>query len=100
MAVVNAMQEECLRVGEKDLAREKHANRAIYEVEDGKDTMCMITDASGSPRADFTGHINDNKGAHQDSYYPRLTGIGPQARLLPYSFSSSYASGTLFHYIF
>jgi hypothetical protein len=50
MAVVNAMQEECLRVGEKDLSREKHANRAIYEVEDGKETMCMITDASGSPR--------------------------------------------------
>ena len=30
-AVVNAMQEECLRVGEKDLAREKPANRAIYK---------------------------------------------------------------------
>ena len=64
------MQEECLRVGEKDLAREKPANRGIYEVEDGKDAMCMITDASGSPRADFTEHINDNKGAHQDRYYP------------------------------
>ena len=49
-AVVNAMQEECLHVGEKALARETPANRAIYEVEDGKETMCMITDASGSPR--------------------------------------------------
>jgi hypothetical protein len=57
-AVVNAMQEECLRVDEKDLAREKPANRA-----------------SRSPKADFTEHINDNKGAHQDRYYPRQTGI-------------------------
>jgi hypothetical protein len=74
-AVVNAMQEECLRVDEKDLAREKPANRAIYEVDDGKETMCMITDASRSPKEDFTEHINDNKGAHQDRYYPRQTGI-------------------------
>jgi hypothetical protein len=37
------MQEECLRVGEKDLAREKHANRAIYEMEDGKALeLCSI----------------------------------------------------------
>jgi hypothetical protein len=41
------MQEECLRVGEKDLAREKPANRAIYEVEDGMEKMCMITDTQG-----------------------------------------------------
>jgi hypothetical protein len=52
-AVVNAMQEECLRVSEKDLAREKPANRAIYEVEDGMEKMCMITDASGSPKGRF-----------------------------------------------
>ena len=38
-AVVNALQEECLRVSEKDLAREKPANRAIYEVEDGMERM-------------------------------------------------------------
>jgi hypothetical protein len=36
-----------------------------------------------SSRADFTKHINDNKGAHQDRYYPRQTGLGPQAR--PYN---------------
>jgi hypothetical protein len=47
------MQEECLRVSEKDLAREKPANRAIYEVEDGMEKMCMITDASGSPKGRF-----------------------------------------------
>ena len=51
-AVVNAMQEACLRVSE-DLAREKPANRAIYEVEDGMEKMCMITDASGSPKGRF-----------------------------------------------
>jgi hypothetical protein len=50
---IGTMQEECLRVGEKDLAREKPANRAIYEVEDGMEKMCMITDASGSPKGRF-----------------------------------------------
>jgi hypothetical protein len=80
-----------LTVGEKDLARKKPANRAIYEVEDGKETMCMITDASRSPQADFTEHINDNKGAHQDRYYPRQTGIGPQAR--PYNHRFTFHRG-------
>jgi hypothetical protein len=46
------LQEACLRVSE-DLAREKPANRAIYEVEDGMEKMCMITDASGSPKGRF-----------------------------------------------
>ena len=79
-AVINAMQEECLRVGEKDLAKEKPANRPIYEVDDGRAKVDMITNASESQIAGITEHMNFyGRGDHR-RYFQRYPGRGPQGR--------------------
>ncbi|CAC5355217.1 unnamed protein product [Mytilus coruscus] len=67
-AVINAMQEECLRIGEKDLVKDKPVNRPIYEVRHRDN---MMIDASEPPRAGSTEQTNDyeyNRGVSRGRY--------------------------------
>jgi hypothetical protein len=66
------MQEECLRVGEKELAKDKPVNKAIYEVSGGRNGMDMINDAKESSRMDFAGRGNGNYGTHYKNHQPRF----------------------------
>ncbi|CAG2232061.1 unnamed protein product [Mytilus edulis] len=51
-AVINSMQDECLRVGEKDLAGKhfKPIQRSIFEVEDGDRDEDVTVEAEGTQR--------------------------------------------------
>ena len=79
-AVINAMQEECLRVGGKELTKEKPVNRGVNEV--GENRMNnMITDAGEPPSAGFTEHRNDYYGNRRNGYPNRYYGgRGSQGR--------------------
>ncbi|CAC5417178.1 unnamed protein product [Mytilus coruscus] len=73
-AVNNSMQEECLRVGEKDLAREgKPAQRPIHEVGDGDSHADVTAETEGTIRE----NVDRSKVPHN---YPRNNGIGFQGR--------------------
>ncbi|CAC5407655.1 unnamed protein product [Mytilus coruscus] len=79
-AVINAMQEECLRVGEKDLVKDKPVNRPIYEVRHRDN---MMIDASEPPRAGSTEQTNDyeyNRGVSRGRYNWNNTGRGSRGR--------------------
>lgn len=78
-AVVNAMQEECLRVGEKDLVKERPANKVVYEVVDGRSGLNMVTDAEELPRTSPDSRGNWNKRTYEGNY-PQRTGHGPRMR--------------------
>ncbi|CAC5356001.1 unnamed protein product [Mytilus coruscus] len=68
------MPEECLRVGEKDLAREgKPAQRPIYEVGDGNSDADVTAETEGTIRENV-----DRSKVPQN--YPRNNGIGFQGR--------------------
>lgn len=71
-AVINAMQEECLRVGEKELAKDKPVNRNVYEEAGRGNRMEMINNAGESPREDVAsrGNRGYGYGAHHRSYPP------------------------------
>ncbi|CAC5370886.1 unnamed protein product [Mytilus coruscus] len=72
------MQQECLRVGEKDLAKEKPGLRSVYGVEDNGAKVDMVTNASESPRTGCTEHLNYNySGDHRGENYQRYRGRGP-----------------------
>ena len=79
-AVVNAMQEECLRAGEKDLAKEvKPAQCLVYEVGERGNNEVVATEATrasnnGFSRLEVRENINDNP-----NIFPRYNG-GPQGR--------------------
>ncbi|CAC5387969.1 unnamed protein product [Mytilus coruscus] len=73
-AVINSVQEECLRVGEKDLA--KHFNpvqRPIFEVKDGDSDEDVTAEAEGTRRE----NVDRNK---VPDNYPRNNGKGSQGR--------------------
>ncbi|CAC5386666.1 unnamed protein product [Mytilus coruscus] len=73
-AVNNSMQEECLRVGEKDLAREgKPAQRPVYEVGDGDSDADVTAETDGT----IGENVDRSKVLHN---YPRNNGIGSQGR--------------------
>ncbi|CAC5403280.1 unnamed protein product [Mytilus coruscus] len=73
-AVINSMQEECLRVGEKDLAKHfKPVQRPIFEVEDGDSDEDVTAEAEGTQRE----NIDRNK---VPDNYPRNSGKGSQGR--------------------
>ena len=67
-AVVNAMEEECLRAGEKDLAKEvKSALRLLYDVGERGNNEVVATEATGASNNGFSRlevreniNINDN----------------------------------------
>lgn len=69
-AVINTMQEECLRVGEKELAKDKPVNRNVYEEAGRGNRMEMINNAGESPREDVASRGNRGYcyGAHHRSY--------------------------------
>jgi hypothetical protein len=79
-AVVNAMQEECLRAGEKDLAKEvKPAQCLVYEVGERGNNEVVATEATRASNNGFSRlelrekrNINDNP-----NMFPRYNG-GPQ----------------------
>ncbi|CAC5404833.1 unnamed protein product [Mytilus coruscus] len=71
-AVNNSMQEECLRVGEKDLAKHfKPVQRPIYEVEDGDSDADVTAETEGTKRE----NVDRSKIPYN---YPRNNGIGPK----------------------
>ena len=54
-AVVNAIQEECLRAGEKNLAKEvKPAQRLVYEVGERANNEVVATEATGASNNGFS----------------------------------------------
>ena len=82
-AVINAIQEECLRVGEKELSREKPANRGVYEVENKLGGMNMVTNADEFPRSNPEGNRYGSNSAQQYRRYPPRFEPGPRGR--PYN---------------
>ncbi|CAC5415589.1 unnamed protein product [Mytilus coruscus] len=75
-AVINSMQEECLRVGEKDLAKHfKPVQRPIFEVEDGDSDEDVPAVAEETQRENVDrNNVPDN--------YPRNNGIGSHGFIL------------------
>lgn len=92
-AVINVMQEECLRVGEKELDKDKPVNKAIYEVSGGRNGMDMINDAKESSRMDFSGRGNGNYGTHYKNHQPSY---GRVFRSRPYKRGFGRGRGTYF----
>ncbi|CAC5386204.1 unnamed protein product [Mytilus coruscus] len=71
-AVINSMQEECLRAGEKDLVKEvKPVQRPIFEVGHGDSRENVATETEGTQRE------NVDK-SNVPNYYPQNNGIGSQ----------------------
>ncbi|CAC5408221.1 unnamed protein product [Mytilus coruscus] len=73
-AVINSLQEECLRAGEKDLVKEvKPVQRPIFEVEHGDSREIVATETEGTQRenVDKSNVPNNN---------PQNNGIGSQGR--------------------
>ncbi|CAG2204506.1 unnamed protein product [Mytilus edulis] len=74
-AVNNSMQEECLRIGEKDLVSKnfKPVQRPIFEVEDWDSDEDVTTEAEGTRRENVDrNNVPDN--------YPRNNGIESRVR--------------------
>jgi hypothetical protein len=81
-AVVNAMQEECLRAGERDLAKEvKPAQRLVYEVGEGGNNEVVATEATGASNNGFSRlEVRENRNINDNpNIFPRYNG-GPQGR--------------------
>lgn len=81
-AVVNAMQEECLRAGEKDLAKEvKPAQRLVYEVGERGNNEVVATEATGASNNGFSRlEVRENRNINDSpNIFPRYNG-GPQWR--------------------
>ena len=82
-AVVNAMQEECLRAGEKDLAKEiKPAQRPVYEVGENVTKREFNVDSSEAtktgPASDRNRNFNYND-QNGTRFYQRAL-VGPRGR--------------------
>ncbi|CAG2233185.1 unnamed protein product [Mytilus edulis] len=73
-AVINAMQEECFRVGEKGITKQfKPVQRPIFEVEDWDSDEDVTTEAEGTRRENVDrNNVPDN--------YPRNNGIESRVR--------------------
>ncbi|CAG2254916.1 unnamed protein product [Mytilus edulis] len=73
-AVINAMQEECFRVGEKGITKQfKPVQRPIFEVEDWDSDEDVTTEAEGTRRDNVDrNNVPDN--------YPRNNGIESRVR--------------------
>ena len=91
-AVLSAMQEECLRAGEKDLAKDgKIVNRQIYEVDDGGDIQDVATNGN-SRTIGSTDHEANNRSIEKSPHsYPYDSGRGYRGR--PYSRGNARGRG-------
>jgi hypothetical protein len=81
-AVVNAIQEECLRAGEKDLAKEvKPAQRLVYEVGERGNNEVVAMEATGASNNGFSRlEVRENRNINDNpNIFPRYNG-GPQGR--------------------
>jgi hypothetical protein len=81
-AVVNAIQEECLRAGEKDLAKEvKPAQRLLYEVGERGNNEVVAMEATGASNNGFSRlEVRENRNINDNpNIFPRYNG-GPQGR--------------------
>ena len=94
-AVINSMQEECLRAGEKDLAKDgRPIQRPIYEVGDDIDTREVGTNTGRFTRGDFIRNqvsYGPYRNQNDVNSYPRYNGIRSQAR--PYQRSIARGRG-------